>query len=425
MYYTAKPTEKLLEWQDMELGVLIHYLIDIYKPDCHPKHSVIAEEIPPSSINPSRLDPEQWVICAKEAGAKYAILVAKHCTGFALWPTAENEFSCKYMPWKDGKGDVVGEFIAACKKHRLAPGLYYSTGCNGFYGINDGERQDYKSKKYQAYVGVVERQLTELWSNYGELFEIWFDGGTIPEELGGPAIPALLKKYQPQAVCFQGPEEWENNTRWVGNEDGDVPFDCWAAAGPGGNSFDGTEKNEKTGVGNPNGIFYRPAETDMPNRKNSAFGGGWGWQPGEAHLAFTPEYLLDRYIKSVGRNTNLLLGMAISKEGDFEDEEQFRQFGRLLKQTFGKPLYLCENPELRDGKIDIPAVAGGKYLVLREDISEGQRIRGYSLTQGDKTVFSAKSLGNKRIIPIDREGGATLAITESDGRPALREIAVY
>ena len=429
MSHIAKPTEKILRWQDLELGVLIHYILDIYKPDCHQKQKIIAEEIPPSSVNPARLDPEQWVRSAWEMGAKYAILVAKHGTGFALWPTDVNDYSCKYMPWKGGRGDIVGEFIAACRKYGLLPGLYYHPTCNGYYGINNDLKYDYKGEMYQHYVRCVERQVEELWSRYGELFEIWFDGGTIPPEEGGPDLIPLLKKYQPDAVCFQGPKSWPHNLRWVGNEDGLAPPDCWATTNAGEARYDGSVPDEAAGVGDPDGLYYWPAETDMPNRDHGAFGGGWGWQPGEEDHVFSPETLLDCYVRSVGRNSNLLVGMAISTDGDFQDEEQFIRFGELLKKTFGNPAALLESPEHRGGRVVLESDGETPmaYLSIREDIADGQHIRAFRVLADGVEIARGHCVGHRRILPLSgiRFRELEFVVDESAGEYGIRDIGVY
>ena len=114
------------------------------------------------------------------------------------------------------------------------------SGCNGYYDINDERQLDFKSDFYQEYVKNVEAQVTELWSEYGDLFEIWFDGGVIPVEKGGPNLVPILQKYQPNAICFQGPKEYAHNVRWVGNEDGLAPENCWATTNNGEAAYDGT-----------------------------------------------------------------------------------------------------------------------------------------------------------------------------------------
>ncbi len=432
MHYIAKPTKQQLAWHDMELGVLIHFCPEMYRPDLKGdwyKTSAVREAIAPHTIHPKNLDPEQWVRSAAELGAKYAVLVAKHVTGFAMWDTKVNDFSIAHTDWRGGGGDACREFIAACEKYGLKPGFYYSTVCNGYYNINDNLPQDTQSEAYRAYVKCVEAQVCELWSNYGELVEIWFDGGVIPPERGGPDLTELLHRYQPDAICFQGPRGWAHNVRWVGNEDGLAPENCWATTNAGETLFDGTAPNEQAGVGDPDGKYYQPAETDMPNRTHAAFGGGWSWQPGEEHLCYTPEQLLDCYIRSVGRNSNLLLGMAIGKDGVFQDEEQFRSFGKLLRETFGSPKAYSAAPTLSDRRcaVTLDREQAVKYLVIREDIREGQRVRAFRVLADGKQVYESECIGHKRIIPFAglTARSLTLEIVEAAGEPVLRDISVY
>ncbi len=182
-------------------------------------------------------------------------------------------------------------------------------------------------------------------------------------------------------------------------------------------------------MGDPDGKYYRPAETDMPNRDHGAFGGGWGWQPNERDHAFSPEYLLDCYVRSVGRNSNLLLGMAISTEGDFEDEEQFIRFGQLLKKTFGTPAVVAEAPEPRDGGVSLTSDGQTPmaYLSIREDIAEGQRIRAFRVLADGREIASGHCVGHRRILPLGRlrVKKLDLIVDESAGGYGIRDIALY
>ena len=413
----AVPSKKQLEWADMELGVIIHYLADIYNPDFEDyKTEAVRTELSPDIMNPTRLSPEQWVRSAYEMGAKYAVFVANHCTGFSMWQTKVNDYSCASLKWKNGKGDVFREFLDACKKYGIKPGVYYSTGCNGYYNINDEWDWDYKSDYYQEYVKNVERQVTELWSEYGEMFEIWFDGGIVPAEQGGPDILPLLKKYQPDAVTFQGPTGYPNNLRWVGNEDGYAPETCWSAWNGEGDSR----------TGSPDGIYWEPAETDFPNRTHEAHGGGWGWRENEKQYCLTPEQLLDCYVKSVGRNTNMLLGMGISVEGDFEDEDQFIEFGKLLKKTFGTPKAEIKDTKEKRFTFNVKGL-DAKYLSVCEDITNGQNIKAFSVYADGEKIYGGQCVGHKRIIPIDGAGIGEISFTvdEADENMKIKSIQIF
>ena len=421
----ARPSERQLEWADMEVGVIIHHLMDIYNPEykgC--KTAGVRKHMPPSIFAPMQLDTDQWIAAAKAAGAKYAVLVANHCTGFSLWPTRVNDYSIAGSPWKGGKGDIVGDFVASCKKYGLKPGLYYSTGCNGYYDINDSVARP-GMPGYAEYVKCVEAQLTELWTWYGDMFEIWFDGGTIPKEQGGPDAAGLLERYQPNAICFQGPVGHRHNVRWVGNERGLAPENCWAATNNGEAAFDGTFDVEEAGVGDPDGKYWWPAENDMGNRRQDAFGGGWGWREGERDKVYTPEELLDCYVRSVGRNSNLLIGMAINRDGIFEDAAQFESFGALVQKTCGTPKAQTAGTGWRlelalpDEQFD--------YVVIQEDITCGHTVRGFSVELDGRELYAAECIGHKRIIPTGGARGAklTLSITRAVAEPTIRSLAVY
>jgi len=187
------PTKAQQEWADMELGVLIHYDIPVFSPDFDFRKRW-GDPLDVSIFNPTMLDTDQWLSTAAAAGAKYAVLVAKHCSGFSLWQTEAHDYSVKSSPWRDGKGDIVGDFIKSCKKFGIKPGLYYSVACNGYFCVdNPGTVLSGNEDEQKAYNEMVIKQVTELWTNYGELFEIWFDGGALPPEKrrAGCSVPSV------------------------------------------------------------------------------------------------------------------------------------------------------------------------------------------------------------------------------------------
>lgn len=424
------PTPRQEEWADMELGVIIHHCMETYHPEIPINlWKCSRDKMPAESFAPTDENPDQWMAAAAKMGAKYAVFVANHVTGFSMWPTKENKYSMESSPFKNGQADTVRDFVEACKKHGIRPGIYYSTGCNGYYDISDEVIKDHKSQKYRDYVQVVERQLTELWSNYGELFEIWFDGGVIPRSEGGPNVVELLQKYQPNAVCFQGPREHSQNLRWVGNERGIAPNDCWATTNVRVSGFGGTEESDVIGIGNPDGAAWIPAETDMGNRKQKAMGGGWCWRENEEHLVYSPQELMDRYLTSVGRNSNLLMGMAISKRGHFEDTEQFEEFGRLVRELYARPAAGTKG-EGTKFTLTLPKAEFARNLVIMEDIHHGERVREFTVTAGtaagEEQLISAHCIGHKRIVPVNREiTSITLSITACADTPIIRDMTLY
>lgn len=421
------PSREHIEWADAEIGVLIHYDLQVFEPS-YEFRSCWGYQPSPSVFDPKELDTDKWLEAACAAGAKYAVLVAKHCSGFCLWPTEAHAYSVKSSPWKNGKGDLIADFFKSCKKYGVKPGLYYSASCNAYLNVdNPGKVRTLDSEEQKKYNETVMKQLTELWTNYGDVFEIWFDGGCLPVEMGGPDIKGLLMKLQPNAVVFQGPQGIKNGLRWVGNEDAEAPADCFATVNFKNEAFDGNSPESGRG-GDPWGDTWRPAESDMPNRHNShSFMGGWFWRAGEDQFVFPPETLFERYLVSVGRNTNLLIGMVIDDRGRFpeKDTQAFADFGKLVREKFSVPVFEYKgNMDRYEYMLPIPDGAKPEYLVIQEDISFGERILGFEINGS----YTGKAIGHKRIIPLDQvsyKDSICFKITESKAEPVMRSIGIY
>jgi len=427
----ALPTARQLEWADCEIGVIIHLDVQTFEPG-YGFRERWGYTPSPSVFDPKQLDTDQWILAAKSAGAKYAVLVAKHCSGFSLWPTKAHSYSVASSPWKGGRGDLVGDFFKSCECQGLKPGLYCSASCNAFMNVdNPGLVRSGDLVEQARYNRVVETQLEELWSNYGEVFEIWFDGGVLPPEKGGPSIIPIMKRLQPGAVVFQGPADWPSLLRWVGNERGEAPYPCWASTKV-LSSEDGT--TERSGFeGSPDGSFWAPAESDMPNRdQRKAFQGGWFWRKGEDCHLYSLEHLVERYFLSVGRNTNLLLGMVVDDRGLVPDADvaRFAEFGSEVAKLFGRRLAKASG---NGAVLELPLPPGSvaSKSVIMEDIAKGERIREYSLdalVDGSWTrLASGSSVGHKRIerfAPV-AASKLRLSIGKSVGEPSIRELSAF
>ena len=356
------PTPSQAEWAEREIGVIIHLDLPVFSDDVHYNfRDHYGDPLPAALFNPDDMDVESWVRAARDLGAKYAVLVAKHCTGFCLWPTKAHDYSVASSPWKGGQGDVVREFVNACRKYDVLPGLYYSVSCNQYMNVdNPGLVRDHDPEKQRAYNEMALSQLTELWTNYGELFEIWFDGGCLPPEEGGPDVAGLLSRLQPNAVVFQGPKGMPSRLRWVGNERGVADENCSSIMDEGAELLDGTR--EVLAKGDTLGDTWRPAESDLPGRDaHRARAGGWFWAPDQEDAVKSGEELLDTYIKSVGRGTNMLVGMAIDAHGRSVFPNLRRSVGRagsglccsaLTRRSVGLSLY---DRELCAGEMFVPA----------------------------------------------------------------------
>ncbi|NOU75741.1 hypothetical protein GC098_30985 [Paenibacillus sp. LMG 31458] len=424
------PTIPQEEWANCELGVIIHYNLETFHPDLpQNKWKSSPDVMTADTFAPKEVDTDQWMEAAKAMGAKYAVFVANHVTGFAMWPTKQNKYSVVGSPYLDGKADIVRDFINSCKKYDIKPGLYYSTGCNGYYGINDEMLNDTQTETYRNYIKVVESQLEELWGNYGELFEIWFDGGVISLSQGGPNVLELIRKYQPEAICFQGLKEQTHNLRWVGNERGEAPLNCWSTSTKNTCSFGGTEEDRGIGKGNPEGEYWIPAESDMGNRSKQASGGGWGWREGEEHLVYKPEHLLDCYYNTVGRNSNLLLGMAIHRDGYFPDVQQFNEFGRLVNEIYADPVKSTSGTGNKY-ELDLTELTYIKNISIMEDIHYGERVRDFTVTveteNGMEEIFNAECIGHKRLIKLEKKiKKAILTINQRVDTVIIKDFTLY
>lgn len=423
------PSKAQVKWADSEIGVLIHFDMPTFEPaydfrkdwNYHPDLSI---------FNPMELDTDQWIKAAKSAGATYAVLVAKHCSGFSLWPTKAHPYSVRNTPWRDGKGDIVKDFIASCSKYGLKPGIYASTTANGYLRVdNPGKVVSGEQQEQRKYNEIVKMQLTELWSEYGKLFEVWFDGGVLPPEKGGFDVLAMLKKYQPEAIAFQGPYGYENNIRWVGNEEGVAPYPCWARAD---STTSASGVIEIKGLnGNPEGLFWCPGESDFPLRLNSSFQGGWFWHKDQDDQLRSLTELTDKYCKSVGRNTNMLLGIVVDTRGLVPDADlkRLEEFGNKVAKDYSTPIGSTTGKgDLLELKLN--SVQPLSSIVIMEDITQGERIREYELygRQNGIWILIAKgtNVGHKRIERINGSYDAIkLSISKSDGVPLIRKLDCF
>lgn len=421
------PNVEQLQWAAAEIGAIIHFDLINYVPGynwrkwgTHPSVDV---------FTPSRLNTDQWVRAAKAAGATYVVLVAKHCSGFSLWPTDAHPYSVKNTPWKNGKGDIVKDFIASCKKYHVKPGIYASASANGYcYVDNPGLVQKGSPFTQKQYNDIVIKQLTELWSHYGKLFEIWFDGGVLPIEKRGPPVAALLKKLQPDAIVFQGPVNAKNLVRWVGNEEGTASYPNWSTSDTTTSATGTVKVNDMHG--DPDGAIWCPGEADFPLR--TGWQGGWFWKA-EGQKMLSLQQLLKAYNTSVGRNANMLLGIVVDTSGlvPAEDVERLTEFGKAVKERF---TYLVFAGKVKGTGIQLtiaPKPVAVNCIVLQEDIAHGERVRRYAVdawvNNSWKLITEGSSIGHKRIQEFEPVHTTKIRwrVTGSAARPALKNLALY
>ena len=428
----AKPTAEMLEWHESELGVFFHFDMEVFAPEWK-----FGDPIPDIQCwNPKKLDTDQWLRTAKAAGARYALLTAKHGTGFCLWPTKVHDY---HVGNSAVPRDVVGEFVQSCHKYGIKPGLYYSLG--GRYLSDLCTRKDgtLDRKKLND---LLLRQLEELITGYGPLFEIWFDGGILRPEKGGPDIPGLLKRIAPNLICFGGCPGITNVLRWSGSEQGVAVPECWSCA----HYQTEPERDNVTpdSPGDPMDPVWAPVEVDMPVRDVMyAYKGGWMYHAMDADKTYSGEYLFQRYLTSVGRNANLLIGCVPDTDGLISEDQvdSFRSLGELVNRDLGVHAGMTEtllDSERMEVWFDGPVDA--EYIELMEDQTEGQHVLewvvetrwpAYWCTKDglDRWVPLAQgqSIGHKRIIPLGKMRGYAFRVRILKSLPgmAMRSMRVY
>lgn len=411
------PNKQQLAWQKAEIGVVFHYDLHVFDTS---KYNQGTNRITPvedyNIFNPQQLDVEQWVISAKAAGAKFAILTVTHETGFALFQSDVNPYSMKSLKWKDGKGDLFKDFTDACRKHDIKPGVYLGIRWNSFFGVHDfvvdGDPNGSMRKKRQAYYNkMVEGMVKEICTNYGPLFEIWFDGGASTPEKGAPDVLPIVKKYQPDCLFYHNDQLAE--ARWGGSESGTVNYPCWSTfaynfTGSGESAIPGISKNgfKLLKEGDVNGEYWVPAMADAPLR---GFNGRheWFWEPGDENSIYPLKELMDIYYKSVGRNATLIMGLTPDNTGLLpkEDVQRLKEWGAEIKKRFDSPLAVTKGK----GKIielKLKKETAVNQFVIQENIALGHRVRAFSLqayVNGKwQTINKGTAIGNKYIYLSDR-----------------------
>ena len=380
------------------------------------------------------MDTDQWIKAIKKAGFKFALLTATHETGFALYPSDVNPYNVKTLKWKDGKGDIVRDFVNSCRKYGIQPGIYVGIRWNSFFGVHDfkvngtGEFQ----KKRQAYYNqMVEGMVKELCTRYGPLFEIWFDGGASHPDLGAPDVLPIVKKYQPDCLFYHNNQLAE--ARWGGSESGTVPYPCWATF-PNPYSHSGDTNAGHINLlkhGDPKGKYWMPAMSDAPLR---GYNGRheWFWEPGDEEHIFPVEDLMHMYYNSVGHNSTLIMGLTPDPQGLLPqaDVKRLEEWGEAIKKTFSTPIG-STNAKGDQALLSFDEPKTIKNIIIQEDIAKGQRVRAYSIhafSKGEwKKIATGESIGHKRIHqlnPIEVEE-LKLVIDRKILPPIIKLFSVY
>ena len=425
------PTENQLWWQDLEMYAFIHYSMNTYTDQ---EWGFGNEDL--QLFNPADLDCRQWARVCKQAGMRGIIFTAKHHCGFCMWPSQYTEYSVKNTPWKQGKGDVVRELADACREEGLKFAVYLSPW--------DRNHPEYGRKEYVTY---FRNQLRELLTNYGDIFEVWFDGANGGDGWYGganekrtidrttyyewPETYRMIRRLQPHCLIWNDGSD-RGDLRWVGTEAGNVGETNWSLL-----NKDGEVTWNMLHYGLEDGDSWVPGET------NTSIRPGWFYHETENAHVKSLSKLMDTYYKSVGRNSTLLLNFPIAPNGRIHPIDSLRgiAFNKMIHEVFKTDLAANAKKLTKNNEtiIDFGKPTAFNRFVAEEDIRYGQRVKKFSLEaeingkwqplkdalveQGDGLT----TIGHRRIICFPTVNATRLRLTILDAKcqPVIKRTSVY
>ncbi len=428
------PSERQIELQRMGYYNFIHFGLNTFT-----RREWGNGKEDPSVFTLKDIDTDEWARRIKSTGSTGVIFTAKHHDGFCLFPSKYTDHTIAATGYRDGKGDLVKQLADSCKKYSLKFGIYLSPW--------DRHESTYGTEEYNDYFC---NQLTELCTNYGDIFCFWFDGACGEGKNGRrqrydwERYYELIRRLQPGAIIANcGPD-----VRWIGNEFGRarksefsvVPRRMWDG------SYVATQSQQKEGatvmlrklsntdkslgereqlVGEE--LWWYPAEMDIPV---TYF--GWFWRPlFEIFFTRTVSNLTKCYYNSVGGNAMLLVNIPPNNRGELPD----RFINRLVKarkrieKRFENKAEILKTES--DGNVFTVSIKLQKVktVVISEDITKSQRIEKFHITAGNRTVYSGTTVGYKKICRLKRGirncAELKIHIDECRKEPHIAGIRVY
>ena len=389
------PKKKQLKFLSWEMGVFFHFGIRTF---CEGHKDWDGIEMPVKEFNPADLDCEQWTQTIKAGGAKYAILTCKHHDGFANWPSKYTEYSIKNSHWENGEGDVVREFVNACRKCDLKVGLYYSPAQYGSHAMQGKEYDDY-----------FINQISELLTDYGKIDYLWFDGcGSENHKYDEDRIIATIRGLQSEILIFS---MWDPDTRWIGNEEGIAPLGSRNTVISAKTSI-----MEKVATQLDTHKFL-PFECDCKIRRKN-----WFYSDNDLPLLRSLDDLMGLYYYSVGRGGNLLINIAPDRSGHLpkEDGQRYMEFGNEIKRRFLNPLpyEIIVEDNILKLKLNNPQMIN--HIVLKENLQQGESVEEFKIStfyHVEMPLIEGKTIGHKQIcsFPSIYTEEIHIEITKSNG----------
>jgi alpha-L-fucosidase len=431
----AMPSAHQIEWSKLGFYNFLHFTVNTFTD----KEWGYGNE-DPRIFNPTAFDADSIMETLRNAGSKGVILTCKHHDGFCLWPTQTTDHCIRSSPYRNGKGDLVREISDAAHRHGMKFGVYLSPW--------DRNQNTYGTPQY---LQIYRRQMHELLTNYGPIFEIWHDGANGGDGYYGgarekriidklnyydwPGTWGLERSLQPNAVIFSdvGPD-----VRWVGNEKGIAGETCWATYAPrsphGGAGAPGDIVEAEATSGTRDGKYWMPAECDVSIRP------GWFWHATENSKVKTPEELLELYFNSVGRGASFLLNVPPDRRGLIHENDaaSLRQFGKLVQEIFsqdltaGHRLRVEEAGDATNFLLDLSHPVSFDVVRIKERIELGQRIGRFEVETWQQSewrpLVEGTSIGMCRLCRLEMPIQAQrlrLRITNYSATPQISEFALF
>ena len=430
------PTQDQIKLQDMEMYAFLHYSLNTYTGQ---EWGYGNED--PNLFNPAHLDARQWARTCKAAGMKGIIFTAKHHCGFCMWPSAYTEYSVKSSPWENGKGDVVRDLADACKEYGLKFAVYLSPW--------DRNHPEYGRAEYVTY---FRNQLRELLTNYGDIFEVWFDGANGGNGWYGGANETrtidrlvyyqwegtykMIRELQPHCIIWNDGADRRGDLRWVGTEAGYIGETNWSLL-------------HSTGNVPWHDLHYGAEDGDVwvPGETNTSIRPGWFYHESEDEHVKSLSKLMETYYKSVGRNSTLLLNFPITPDGLIHPTDSLRgvAFKKMIDEVFANDLAkkakrkVNKDAEYYQMTYTFKKPTACNRFVVCEDIRFGQRVKKFTLEAfvdgqwialKDELVEKGDGLttvGRKRIIcfPTVEATQLRFTVTDAKAKPIINRSGIY
>jgi len=416
-YFRKGPTAPVLKQLNVNLFSIIHFSVNTFTN----REWGFGEPEDAQKFNPVEFDAEQIVRSCRDGGLMGIVLVCKHHDGFCLWPTKTTDYNISNCPWRGGKGDIVREISDACRKFGVKFGVYISPW--------DRNCAIYGTPEYVT--DIFEKQIREVLTQYGEIFEMWFDGANGGDGYYGGArekrnigiakdyynwdrIFGIVRELQPDARIFCGGPDM----RWCGNERGHIPPDCSSYYSP--FDFDGKdqmtpdERYAMLQTGCRKAPYFVPAECDFPLRQ------GWFYHPESDGLSRSSLVLLMDYLNTVGNGGVMNLGISPDRRGLITDEDarKLKGFNDKLKMLRETKVFEFSVTGAGRHEFEVPADASFDVLEFVEDIekADGEKVEHYSVTSDGKTLAEGNVIGMRRIrlLKSQERGGKLVLELEGD-----------